>query len=192
MHIKPEIRILGIDDSALLSDRVMIIGTVFRGGEWIDGILRSEITKDGMDATSKIIELVTKSKHYDQIRVIMLDGVTYAGFNVVDVREVYNKTKLPVIVVMRSLPDFEKIKKALKYLNNFEERWNTILKAGKIISVVTHPQTNPIYIQFCGVSEKDAKKIVQLSSTHSHIPEPIRVAHLIATGIVLGESTGKA
>jgi len=33
---------------------------------------------------------------------------------------------------------------------------------------------------------------VKLSSTRSLIPEPIRVAHLIASGVALGESRGGA
>ncbi len=88
MHIKPEIRILAIDDSALVSERIMIVGVVFRGGEWMDGVLRAEITRDGLDATDVIAEMVTATRHYPQIRVIMLDGVTYGGFNVVDIAKV--------------------------------------------------------------------------------------------------------
>jgi endonuclease V-like protein UPF0215 family len=113
-HIKPEIRILGIDDSALLSEKVMIVGAVFRGGDWIDGVLRSEITKDGLDATEVICKMIKESKHYGQIRAVILDGITYGGFNVVDIQMLYRETGIPVIVVMRSYPDFEKIKSALK------------------------------------------------------------------------------
>jgi endonuclease V-like protein UPF0215 family len=147
MHIKPEIRILGIDDSSLHTEQVMIVGAVFRGGEWMDGVLRSYITKDGTDATDTIIRMVTESKHFGQIRVLMLDGITYAGFNVVE---------------------------------------------GEIHKVVTHKGENPVYLQHCGIELEDAREIVRMSSTHSNIPEPLRAAHLIATGIVCGESTGKA
>ena len=122
-HIKPEIRILGIDDSALLSERVMIVGAVLRGGDWIDGVLRSEITRDGLDATDIICSMIRNSKHYGQIRTVILDGVTYGGFNVVDIQKLYRETGIPVIVVMRSCPDFEKIKSALKYLPDGGERW---------------------------------------------------------------------
>ena len=80
----------------------MIVGTVFRGGDWMDGVLRSDITKDGLDATDIISKMIKKSKHYGQIRVVMLDGITYAGFNVVDIEELYGETGIPVIVVMRS------------------------------------------------------------------------------------------
>jgi len=191
-HIKPEIRILGIDDSALISDSITIIGAVFRGGEWLDGVLRSEITRDGMDATDTIINMVISTKHYSQIRVIMLDGVTYGGFNPVDIVRIYEETDLPVIVIMRACPDLEKIEAALKYLTQPHKRLEIIQRAGRITRVVTKDALNPIYIQCAGIDREDARKIVQLASTRSNVPEPIRVAHLIATGVVCGESRGKA
>jgi uncharacterized protein len=191
-HIKREIRILGIDDSALLNEKVMIVGTIFRGGDWVDGILRSDITKDGLDATDIICSMIVKSKHYGQIRVVMLDGITYAGFNVVDIEKLYRETGIPVIVVMRSYPDFEKIKSALKYFSDGEERWKIIEKAGKIEKIAGEKKRNPIYIQKAGISLESVDKIIRLTSIRSNIPEPLRVAHLIATGIILGGSRGKA
>lgn len=189
-HIKPEIRILGIDDSALLNEKVMIVGAVFRGGDWIDGVLRSEITKDGLDATEVICEMIKKSKHYGQIRTVILDGITYGGFNVVDIQMLYRETGIPVVVVMRSYPDFEKIKSALKYFPDGEKRWVVIKRAGKIEKIPG--EKSPIYIQRAGIGVETVKKIIRLTSIRSNIPEPLRVAHLIATGIILGESRGKA
>jgi endonuclease V-like protein UPF0215 family len=189
-HIKPEIRIIGIDDSALLNEKVMIVGAIFRGGDWIDGVLRSEITKDGLDATEVIYEMIKKSKHYDQIRVVILDGITYGGFNVVDIQTLYRETGIPVIVVMRSYPDFEKIKSALRYFPDGEMRWTIIKRAGKIEKVAS--EKSPIYIQRAGIGLETVEKIIRLTSIRSNIPEPLRVAHLIATGIILGESRGKA
>jgi endonuclease V-like protein UPF0215 family len=191
-HVKPEIRILGIDDSALLSEKVMIVGTVFRGGDWIDGVLRSEITRDGLDATGVIAAMIKNSKHYGQLRIIMLDGVTYGGFNVVDIEELYRETGLPVIVVMRSYPDFDKIRSALRNFSDGEVRWNIIRKAGEIEKLSTGRNGTPIYVQKVGIGTKSAEKIIRLTSIRSNIPEPLRVAHLIATGIIFGESRGGA
>jgi endonuclease V-like protein UPF0215 family len=191
-HIKREIRILGIDDSALLTEKVMIVGTVFRGGDWMDGVLRSDITKDGLDATDVICRMITRSKHYGQIRAVMLDGITYAGFNVVDIQKLYRQTGIPVIVVMRSKPDFEKIKSALKYFPDGEERWAIIEMAGRINKIAGRNEKSSIYVQNAGISLESVNKIIRLTSIRSNIPEPLRVAHLIATGIILGESRGKA
>ncbi len=194
MHIKSQIRVLAIDDSALKTPysntgNVTIIGTFFRGGEQLDGVLCSEITKDGMDATDIITAMIKNSKYYPQIRVIMLDGVTYAGFNPIDIKRLYDETDIPIIVFMRSCPDFEKIRLALEHLSEAEKRWEIIRRAGKIYKI---PQENPVFIQLCGIDKESAVEIVRLTSIHSNIPEPLRVAHLIATGVVLGESTGKA
>lgn len=189
MHIKPQIRILAIDDSPLISAKVTIIGAFFRGGGQLDGILRAEITKDGLDATDTLIRIIRDSKYYTQIRVIMLDGVTYAGFNPVDITAICRETKIPVMVFMRSCPDFEKIKLALSHLPDPELRWDIIRRAGKIYKI---EKEKPVFIQLCGLDKESAVKIIKLTSTHANIPEPLRVAHLIATGIVLGESKGKA
>jgi hypothetical protein len=191
-HIKDEIRILGIDDSALISDKITIVGAFFRGGKWLDGVLRSEITRDGLDATDSIVSMVSNSKHLPQIRSIMLDGVTYGGFNPVDIVDIYEKTNVPVIVLMRDMPDFENIEKALTFLPESETRMKIIKKAGKISSVVTKDDKNPVFFQCSGLNPEMAAKIIKITSTRSNIPEPLRVAHLIATGIVLGESRGKA
>lgn len=194
LHIKSEIRVLGIDDSALLSDRIMIVGAVFRGGDWLDGVLRSEITRDGMDGTDTIIQMIKPSKHFVQLRVIMLDGITFGGFNPIDIVKLNEETGLPVVAIMRKYPDFEKIESALEYLPEPEKRMDIIKKAGKIAEVTTFAdqRASPLYIQWAGLEEEDARRIVQQTSTRSNIPEPLRVAHLIATGIVFGESRGKA
>lgn len=190
--IKPEIRILGIDDAPFPShtkNKVMLIGTVFRGGIWLDGVLRTYITGDGDDSTEKIIQMVNNTRHKDQIGVIMLDGVTFGGFNIANIKDIFEKTGVPVIVIMRKFPDFRRIKKALFRFEDHEKRWNSILDAGEVYKI---ENKEPIYIQINGIDLKDAMEIVTLSITRSAIPEPVRVAHLIAAGVETGESKGSA
>lgn len=190
--IKPEIRILGIDDAPFpphTKDEVMLIGTVFRGGVWLDGVLRTYIKGDGEDSTKKIIQMVNKTRHKDQIGVIMLDGITFGGFNLANIKDIFEKTGIPVIVIMRKFPDFEKIKEALKRFEDHKKRWNFVLDAGTVYKI---ENKEPIYIQISGIDLEDAKEIVTLSTTRSAIPEPIRVAHLIAAGVETGESRGNA
>ena len=191
-QIKPEIRILGIDDAPLVSKKILVIGTVFRGGLWLDGVLRTEVEKDGLDATEKIIEMTRSSRHYGQVRILMLNGVTIAGFNVVDIQKVCKETKLPVIVVMRQMPDFNAIEKALQNLSKPKTRLRMIKKAGEIREVKTQKRGLPVYIQSMGMDLEKAEEVVRLASTHSRVPEPLRVAHLIASAMVYGESAGRS
>lgn len=192
--IKSEIRVIGIDDGPFephAGGKALLIGTVFRGGQWLDGILRAHIDVDGTDATQRIIEMINKSRHKGQLRVIMVDGVTFAGFNVIDIQEIFRQTDLPVIVVSRKRPNFPKVKKALKNLSDWQERWRMLQAAGKIYQVRSRPRAAPVCMQVAGIEQADAEQIVKLTSTRSLVPEPLRVAHLIATGIARGESVGR-
>ncbi|MDI6691517.1 MAG: DUF99 family protein [Candidatus Bathyarchaeota archaeon] len=184
--IKPEIRVLGVDDGVFTSRSkglVPVVGVVFRGGYWLDGVMRTNVKIDGLDATKKISSMIINSSHYKQLRVIMLNGITFAGFNVVDIKKLNAKTKLPVIAVTREKPNFKEIREALKNLPKSDERWKTIKNAGKVYEVFTRNEKEKVYMQICGILEEDAKKILQLTSTRSNIPEALRVAHLIASGI---------
>jgi endonuclease V-like protein UPF0215 family len=184
--IKSEIRVLGVDDGAFkphVKGQVPVIGVVFRGGFWLDGVLHTSIELDGFDATERIVSMITSSSHYRQLRVVMLNGITFAGFNIVDVNALYAATKLPVITVTREKPDFTDIQKALQNLPNSEKRWGTILSAGEPVEVSTRNTKAKVYMQTVGVSKEDAQKILRLTSTRSNIPEALRVAHLIASGI---------
>jgi hypothetical protein len=184
--IKPEIRVLGVDDGVFtphVKGLVPVVGVVFRGGYWLDGVMHTKIKVDGLDATRKIASMILNSPHYKQLRVIMLNGITFAGFNVADIRKLTAKTKLPVISVTREKPNLAKIREALKNLPKSEERWKAILNAGKIFEVCTRSGSEKICVQFSGILEGDAEKILQVTSTRSNIPEALRVAHLIASGI---------
>ncbi len=184
--IKPEIRVLGVDDGVFtprMEGLVQVVGVVFRGGYWLDGVMHTNVEVDGFDATDKITSMIIGSPHYKQLRVVMLNGLTFAGFNVVDIKRLNMQTKLPVITVTRERPNFAEIHKALKNLPKGEERWRAILNAGKIFEVSTRDRRERVYMQISGIFEENAKQILRLTSTRSNIPEALRVAHLVASGI---------
>lgn len=188
--MKREIRILGIDDAPFDKFRdkgknLLVVGTIYRGGNYMDGLLSTKIRIDGRNSTAKLIKMINKCKFKPQLRAIMIDGIALGGFNIVDIKEVYKKTKIPVIVVIRRMPDFNKIKSALKKLGR-QNKYKLIEKAGKPIKI------NNICIQFAGTTLEKAKEVIRISCTHSLIPEPIRVAHIIASGIKEGQSRGRA
>jgi len=191
--VKEEIRILGIDDGPFSRDdkEVIVIGVVFRGGEFLDGVLRTYVSIDGLDATEKLSRMINSSKHKQQIKVVMLDGITLGGFNVVDVKKLYSETKIPIIVINRKVPDLKSIKRALeKNFDDFEKRWKMVLNAGKIKQMKLGKFS--IYYQNVGVDDEETEEIILTSLRHAQIPEPLRVAHIIASGIVKGESNGHA
>jgi endonuclease V-like protein UPF0215 family len=184
--IKPEIRVLGIDDGGFVphtKGTVDVVGVVYRGGYWFEGVIRTEITIDGLDATEKIAAMIENSTYYRELRVVVLDGVTFAGFNVVDISKLSHRVDLPIISVARKKPDLEEIRNALKNLPDFEIRWRAMENAGKIFEVETRKGENPVYMHMAGILREDAEKIMKKTSTRSLIPEALRVAHIIASGL---------
>jgi len=192
--IKKEIRIAGFDDAPFKpksKGKVPIIGVVFRGGDFLDGVFKTDVEIDGMDATEVLVKLLNKSKHKEQLKVIMLNGITMGGFNMIDISILLQKTGLPVIVINRKKPNLKNIKIALKNFKDFEDRWKCIKNAGRIYNMKLEKNKN-IYYQFKGLKQKEAEKIIRLSCTRSLIPEPLRVAHLMASALIKGESGGRA
>ncbi len=186
--MKPEIRVLGLDDGMFVPHsqaQVHVVGVVFRGGYWLDGVMSTRIAVDGLDSTTKISRMIRNSPHFGQLRVVLLNGVTFAGFNVVDMKALYAKTGLPILAVTSRKPDLAKVQSALKNLPDSEERWRAILNAGEIFPVITRKGKLPVYVEAVGVSRERAEEVLKLTATHSRLPEPLRVAHLVASGISL-------
>jgi len=192
--LKSEIRILGFDDGAFVprsKDPVFVIGVIYRGGKVLDGALTTNVMVDGTDATEKIVKLINQSRHKPQLKVIMFDGITLGGFNVVDIKKINNRTRIPVIVINRKHPNLAKVRRALENFEDAEKRWKIILKAGKIKECEVH-DSKKIYYQNVGIEDDVAEEVINLSTTRGYIPEPLRVAHLLATAVVRGESYGRA
>lgn len=186
MH-KKEIRVLGIDDGPFTrkDSEVLVVGSIYRGGQSLDGVISTKIDRDGNNSTEKLIQLINKTKFKPQLQCIFLNGIALGGFNVIDIKELNKKTRIPIIVIIRRKPDLRRIQEVLKKINQ-EEKIRLIEKAGEI-----HP-INKIFVQLAGISLEEAKSILRVSVTKSNIPESLRMSHIIAAGIVLGESKGKA
>jgi len=184
--VKSEIRVLGVDDGQFVphtEGSVIVVGVVFRGGCQIDGVTHTHVAIDGFDSTAKLASMINDSPHRKQLRLVMLNGITLAGFNVVDLKRLSSETKLPVIAVTLKQPDLESVQKAISNLPNADERWRTILSAGEIHEVSCKGKR--LYVELAGISLFDAQEIIKLTSVNSSFPEPLRVAHLIASGVSL-------
>ena len=116
-----------------MARRRFVVGRIFRrGGSFIDGLLSVRIEKDGLDSTEKFSSSILHSRHYDQLSYIMLDGISFAGFNLVDIKKLNVATKLPVVAVQRKKPGMKKFTEALKIFHDYKKRLSAVKSAGKI------------------------------------------------------------
>lgn len=199
--MKAEIRILGIDDAPFnkfnKGEHVLVVGTVFRGGQSMDAVLTTYITADGEDSTRNVIKMINSSRNKGQLSAVMIDGIAFGGLNVIDIHEVSKQTKLPVMTVIRRMPDMKSIKKALKNVDSADRKLKLIEKAGEVYehtlsNISFKDSEGKIYFQLAGLSKEKAEEILELTTYHGLMPEPIRVAHIIGAGLKNGESKGRA
>ena len=179
---------IGFDDApfpANYTGRVKVVGTVYAKSQ-LNGILIGEVKRDGTDSAKKLIALLSQSKFARSVQLIMLQGIALAGFNVVDIFELYAQLNLPVLVVARKRPDSAAIRAALLKMSGGRRKWALIEKLGPMESAAA------VYVQRVGLTLEQAAAVVEQFTTAGHIPEPLRVAHLIAGAIISGQSRGRA
>lgn len=190
--MKAQIRVLGIDDSPFKfrEEKVVVVGVVVRLPSYLEGVLRTEVDVDGTNATDKLAELISNSRYKEGLALIMVDGIALGGFNVVDIDELHERTSIPVATITREEPDLKAIAIALrKKFKDWEWRLEVVSR-GPLKEVKT--KHNPLFVQCRGMEFEDLKKVIEQSTVRGALPEPIRMAHLIATAIRRGESYGRA
>ena len=181
--------VVGFDDSPFARTHrgdVRVVGTVFSGLR-LDGILSGRVRRDGANSTRVIAALVAGSKFASQLQLVMLQGIALGGFNVVDIHGLQQLLNVPVLVVARRAPRMELIREALlTRVRGGGRKWALIERAGPMEPV------GEVFVQRAGLSLETAGAVIKRFSVHGSIPEPLRVAHLIAGGVATGESRGRA
>jgi uncharacterized protein len=181
--------IIGFDDGpfdpAHRGD-VLLIGTVYAGARLV-GVLSGKVRRDGANATRVIGELVRGSRFWPQVHAVLLQGIAVAGFNVIDIALLARTLERPVLVVSRRRPDMNAVRRALlEHVPGGGRKWKLIEQAGPVEALAG------LYVQRVGVSAAEAGRVIRNFCFNGRLPEPLRAAHLIAGGIVRGESRGRA
>lgn len=181
--------VIGFDDAPFERHHrgdVMIIGKYYAGNR-LDGILSGKVRRDGANSTSTLTRLIAGSRFYPQIQAILLQGIAFAGFNVIDIHGLHQALDRPVVVVTRRLPNLEKIRDALLgHVPGGRRKWRLIERAGPMEPI------DRVYVQRAGLSMPQTKALIQAHTLHSGLPEPLRTAHIVAGGVSRGENTHRA
>lgn len=178
MAMKPEIRVLGFDDSPFTrpDGRVPVVGVHMRGSQRVEGILLTDVLRDGDDSTNAVARCVAASG-LRGLGAILLDGASFAGFNVVDLDGLHAETGIPCLAFTKGVPDMAAMRAALRNVPNPEGKW-ALLSARRIVTLPTG--TTPISISFAGMDEQQAIALLAATTAHGLVPEPLRIAHLVA------------
>lgn len=181
--------VVGVDDAPF--DRrhrgdVDVVGAIFNGPR-LEGVVRGKVRRDGRNATSKLAAMIGESRFAPSLQAVLLQGVTLAGFNVVDLPALSERLSLPVIAVSRRRPDLKRIRRALlTSVRGGRRKW-------RLIERLEPPrQCGEVYVQHVGLAWRETVALIEAFAKYSYLPEPVRTAHLIAGALVHGESRHRA
>ena len=190
-NIKLVSRYIGIDDGPFppkTDDEVRHapLLAVWLKGPHLHQFRADWITVDGLDATRMAEFLLRDSFHIP----VLLSGVTFGGFNLIDPWKIQKSCKAPVIVVVGSRPDNRAVKRALvKHFPDWEKRWELIRSLGPIHKLRTTSE-GPVFFEQFGCSIRETRLILKASAFVSRMPEPLRVAGILARGLFSAEPLG--
>jgi uncharacterized protein len=147
------------------------------------------------------VELVRQSQFVAHVRAVLLQGIAVGGFNVVDIHGLSETLGVGVLVVTRRLPDMASVERALfsdtppgrPRVRGARNKWRLIQAAGEL--ELLGPSRRSLRRSMATGQPASGQRLwVQRAGTtlHGNIPEPLRVAHLIAGALVVGKSRGRA
>jgi len=190
--MKSKSRFLGIDDGPFHfgDDEVPLVGVAVQAPSYIEGVLMGRAHVDGRDATERILGMIRTSRYREGLRMIFLNGIAVGGFNVIDLDALHQELNVPVVTVTRRAPDLNAIQAALRRkFDDWEERW-ALVQLHRIEEVTT--RHTPLRVTYVGATRTEIVEAIALTTVRGALPEPLRVAHLVAAATVKGESHGRA
>ncbi len=190
MHIaKKGLRVLGIAESFSSRSTSLLAGVVMRKDLRIDGVAVTGVTVGGMDATEGVLALVRDLDRKD-INCIFLGGCIIAWYNIIDPQEVLHRTGLPVVVV--TYRKSEGIHDKIEALFPGDSRRLSSYDSLEKPVPVTLPSGHVIHLRAVGIGLPDATRLCRDFILDGRLPEPVRVARLVARAVMRHGFSGQA
>ncbi len=180
LHVyKRGIRVFGVAESFTRGDkRSRLGGVVMRADLVIDGFSIGSAKVGGDDATSSILRMYRNLKRND-VNLIMLSGAVISHYNIVDVDEIAERSRIPVICLTYN--ESRGIQGAIK--RNFPVEYSV-----KIATYRRLGGRDPfrlktgfrLFVRSSRLSRIEAQRVLDAFTLQGAIPEPVRVAKLLA------------
>lgn len=188
LRLNRVIRVIGFDDAPFVRNtggNVSLAGIVCAGTRF-EGMVWGQVEQDGWNATDVILSLLLGRKFLPQLHILLLDGIAFGGFNVIDLPKLSEQLQLPCVAVMRRMPNLTAIEQAIHRLPEPEKRLERLYRAGTIHA---HP---PFFFQVYGACPQVTVSVLKRLTDCGNVPEALRLAHLIGAAVIKGESGSSA
>jgi uncharacterized protein len=175
---KKAIRALGVAESFSPSDeRSSLAGVVMRTDLVVDGVVLGAATVGGSDATASVLRMLRRLRRED-VNLVILSGCVISRYNIIDVDELSRSSGLPVLCLTYN--ESRGIVGAIRrHFAEPEERIRQYRKLGAREAVKLRTGYS-VYVRCASMGVADAKKVLDAFTLQGVVPEPVRVAKLLA------------
>jgi endonuclease V-like protein UPF0215 family len=180
--------VLGVDDGPFRKgqrESVPVVGAMMEGADLLESVAVTRFEVDGAGATGFLARWIAELRSHTSTQAVLLGGITIAGLGIVDLDQLAARLGRPVVVVNRKDPNDSRLREAL-------------LSAGFCDRIAILERTPPAtrlrdgpFIAWAGADFELAEHLVRSTLRKAQLPEPLRVAHMIARALVSGESRGR-
>ena len=164
----------------------MPLAGVVCSGTRFEGLVWGRVRRDGWNATEALCRLLLPGKFLPQLHLVLLDGLSFGGFNVVDLPQLAARLQRPCVALMRRPPDLPAVHAALAQLPQPARRRALLERAGPI------HRLGGFVFQVQGAAPEDVARALPRLTDRGLVPEALRLAHLIGAAVAHGESGRRA
>lgn len=180
--------VLGIDDGPFrkhAGGSAPVAGVMTEGADLVEAVALTRFPVDGDDATGFLADWVSGLRCWEGLQAVVLGGITLAGLGVVELAPLAERLRLPVLVVNRRDPANHRLEQALRAAG-LDARLPAVERTPR-----ARPLAPGLFVSWAGADEARATELVAATRRKSALPEPLRLAHLIARAVATGESRGR-
>ncbi len=158
--------------------RSVLAGVVMRSDFVIDGVALGRTAVGGDDATDAVASLYRRFRRND-VNLLLVSGAVLSLYNIIDVDLLSRKTKLPVVCL--TYKETAGIEGSIRrhFPDRAEKKLEAYAKLGRRERVSLHTG-HRVYVRASGIEPGAVKHVLDLFTLQGSIPEPVRVAKLLA------------
>jgi endonuclease V-like protein UPF0215 family len=168
-----------------VSQTVPLVGVTMEGPDLVEAVSVTEFPVDGENVADFLAGWIESLRVKPALQGILFGGITIAGLAVIDVHALSTQLGVPVVIVNRREPSNARLIEALESADLIHRR--AVLERAPSARCINRR----IYAASAGADPSTAASLVRATLGKSDLPEPLRLAHLIARAIVTGESRGR-
>jgi endonuclease V-like protein UPF0215 family len=182
--------ILGIDDGPVRkfeapAARAPIVGVMMEGSVLVEGVAVTSFPVDGDEVTEFLGSWIEGLRFRPALHAVLFKGISIAGLGVIDIRGLAKRLGLPAAIVNRREPSNDRLCVALESAG-LRDRISLVTDAPRARRI-----DGELFVSTAGANDEKIVEWILATRAKSDLPEPLRLAHLIARALATGESRGR-